>query len=426
MTKILHLAKIIITNDGKPLIDGGFIVEDSRIKRILKKKDLKKSNFNGKIINHGNVLICPGFINLHCHLFYSDTKKINGKNGLFPWLGKLILKKINKRNINIAIKNLASNGTTTIVENTPDELTIQELAKSPVKAIIGLEVFGSEENKASRIFKQYLQKLKILKTKYKNFDFIFSPHATYDVSVPLWKHLINWSKKNNSFILTHLDESPQEKIWWNHKSGPALKFWKKINKLEPKLKSWKRYDSSTDFLSKNKILDKTIIPAHLSQASTSDLIKIKNKNLRLIHCPRSNNYLNNGTANIKMWNRLNLLWGIGTDSIASNENLDLLQESRFAIKQQKKIFNYNLSEKDCFEAITCRAAKIISREHELGYIKTSYFADFLVYDIKKYSDCIYKDPYKLIIQSLDNKKNLKEVWINGKRAWSIKRILHRI
>ena len=430
MAKTLHLAKIIITNNGKPLTDGGLVVEDSRIKHILKKQDIEESNFSGKIIDHGNALICPGFINLHCHLLYSSSKKITGTKGLFPWLEELVKSKTKNSTKNTIIKNainnLISTGTTLVVENTPDTTTINELAKSPLKAEIGLEVFGSESKNAADIFKKRLNELKKLKNNHKKFNFRFSPHATYDVSISLWKHLINWSKKNNSFILTHLDESPQEKIWWNHKSGPAIKFWKKINKLESKLRYWKRYDSSTDFLSKNKILDKTIIPAHLSQASTSDLIKIKTKNLRLIHCPRSNNYLNNGTANIKMWNKLNLLWGIGTDSIASNKNLDLLQESRFAIKQQKKIFNYKLSEKDCFEAITSRAAKIISREHELGYIKSSYFADFLVYDIKKYSGCIYKDPYKLIIQGLDNKKNLKEVWINGKRAWSTKGNLHRI
>jgi cytosine/adenosine deaminase-related metal-dependent hydrolase len=424
--RTLHLAKVIVTNDGKPIINGGLLIEGSRIKCVLKANKIKK--YHGKIINHGNALICPGFINLHCHLLYSDAQKITGKNGLFPWLEMLILKsfKRNKININNAIKSLVSRGTTTIIENTPDELTIQELAKSPVRAVIGLEVFGSEENKASRIFKQYLQKLKILKIKYKNFDFSFSPHATYDVSIPLWKHLLRWSKKNNSFILTHLDESPQEKTWWNHKSGSAIKFWRKINKLEPKLKYWKRYTSSTDFLLKNKILNKNIIATHLSQASNNDLLNIRKNNLSVIHCPRSNSYLNNGIANLKKWNSLGLKWGVGTDSIASNKNFDLLEEIRFTIKQQKKKFKYNLKEKDCFEAITSRAAKIISKDHELGCIKPSYFADFLVYDIKKYPDCIYKDLYKFIISSLDNKRNLKEVWINGKKAWFTNSILHKI
>ncbi len=446
MTQTLHLAKVIITNNSEPIINGGLLINDSKIisaGRLEDFGDLK--NFNGQIIDHEDSLICPGFINLHTHLLYSKTEKINSSDGLFPWLENLISNTKNWQeddyisSVNFGINKALSTGTTFIVENTPSVLSAQELSKSPLKALIGLEIFGSDEEKADEIFNE-IQSIIYNPSRIQakagpplaenpastKFEYAFSPHAPYDVSKPLWQKLITWSNENNKPLLTHLEESPDEKFWWQNKSGKAVNFWKMINKLEPKLKYWKEYNSGIDFLNRNDLLNNNIIGTHLCQASKKDLITLKEKNINLVHCPRSNYYLNNGTANLKLWNELGLVWGIGTDSIASNENLDLLEETRFTINQQNIIYNYSLSPEEGFKAITSNAAKVISKEHELGYLKQGYCADFVVYDLKDKPAPTYKDPYNLIIFNIDNKKDLKEVWINGEKSWKKEGVLNRI
>lgn len=421
--KTLLLSKILITNNGESLINGALLIDNSKIISIGKIEDFGDLT-NYKIIDHGDSLICPGFINLHTHLLYSKLGQINGLGGLFPWLEQLMsntkdwqeIDYINS--INYGINQALSTGTTFLVENTPNILSAQELSKSPLKALIGIEVFGSDEEKADEIFQQLLEIEAI--------ELTFSPHAPYDISKPLWKRLIEWANKNNKPLLTHLEESPEEKSWWQKKSGKGVNFWRAINKLEPKLKYWKQYNSGIDFLNKNDLLNKNIIGTHLCQAGKEDLKLLKEKNIKLVHCPRSNYYLNNGTANLKLWNELGIVWGIGTDSIASNGNLNLLEEARFAIKEQSIICNYSLSAREVFEAITSTAAKIISKEHELGYLKEGYCADFLVYDIKDKPASTYKDPYSLMIFNIDNNKDLKEVWISGQKAWLRTPILNRI
>lgn len=426
MRRELHLSKILITNHSKPVFNSGLLIENSRIIRIGKKEDFGNlDNTNIEIINHGEALICPGFINLHTHLLYSNMDQINGQNGLFPWLEDLVDKTSNwsdedyKKSINFGISECLQTGTTFVVENTPSALSAQELLKSPLKALIGLEVFGSDEEKADEIFNSNLNLILPLTSH-------LSPHAPYDVSLPLWKKLVDWAKKNDAFLFTHLEESPDEKLWWQKKSGTGINFWKKINKLEPKLKYWKKYDSGIDFLKKNKLLNKNIIATHLCQATNEDLQILKNSEVKLVHCPRSNFYLNNGAANLKIWNEFGFLWGIGTDSIASNKNLDLLEEVRFAINQQSTIYRYKISAREAFYAITLNGAKILSKEDEIGVLKRGAFADFLVYDIKDKSACTYNDPYHLLIWDIDNKKDLKEVWISGKKAWKQEHMLHKI
>ncbi len=453
MNRCLHIAKLLVTNDLEHLTNGAFLVENSKIVSVGKIEDF--GELNTEIINHGDSLICPGFINLHTHLLYSKSGQINGSGGLFPWLENLIAKTKDWQesdhldSINYGINKALSTGTTFIVENTPSALSVQELSKSSLKALVGLEVFGSDEEKADGIFEDALEYISNCHSRLdresslttdidqspdshfhgndmQRINFTFSPHAPYDVSKPLWEKLINWSNENNKPLLTHLEESPEERLWWKEKVGKGIDFWKSINKLESKLKHWKKYNSGIDFLSKNNLLSRNIIGTHLCQAIEADLKLLQEKNITLVHCPRSNFYLNNGTANLKLWNELGLIWGIGTDSIASNENLDLLEELRFTINHQKSVCNYTLPSKKAFEAITSTAAKIISKEHEIGYLKKDYYADFLVYDIKDKSASTYKDPYNLLIFNINNNKNLKEVWINGQKAWKREAILNKI
>ena len=433
MNKTLHLAKIIVSNNKEPFLNGALLTEGSKILQVGQRDDFGNiENMNASVIDHGDSLICPGFINLHTHLLYSKIKDLDCSGGLFPWLEQLIDKTSNYTekdytdSISYGIKEAISTGTTFIVDNSSNNLSAKVLSKSKIKSLLGIEVFGSDEEKAEEIYLNNINNLSLIEKTYPNISFTLSPHAPYDVSKSLWKYLIEWSAKNKKPLLTHLEESPQEKSWWNEKSGPGTIFWKKIDKLTPKLKYWRKYNSGIDFLEQNALLTEYIIATHLCQAKNEDLVGLKNHNIKLVHCPRSNYYLNNGTANLKLWSELNFLWGIGTDSLASNSNLDLLDEVRFAANQQSIIYNHSISDKEAFCSITSNAAKIISKDSEIGSLQEGCCGDFLIYDIKEKSGYTYHAPYRLLLWKLTNKKNLKEVWINSEIVWQRSELLNKI
>ena len=68
MTKTLHLAKIIISNE--PIFNGAILTCENKLLQIGKKEDFGDLNNYSKVIDHGESLICPGFINLHTHLLW--------------------------------------------------------------------------------------------------------------------------------------------------------------------------------------------------------------------------------------------------------------------------------------------------------------------------------------------------------------------
>jgi len=431
VTQILHKAKIITANKDTIIYNGALLTEGSQILQVGKIEDFG-TTFEENISDHGNSLITPGLINLHTHLLYSKLNLIKSEEGLFKWLENLTNASFNmeqneiEESLLFGINQALSYGTTFVVDNTPSLLSAKLLSKSPLKAVIGLEIFGSDESQAEKIFTKALETLNELEEKYNSqLSFTFSPHAPYDVSLPLWKLLDTWSRKTKKPLLTHLEEAKDEKKWWQEKSGSAISFWQRINKLEPKLKFWKKYHSGVDFLFKNNLLNNNLIAAHLTNATQNELKLIKEANIKCIHCPRSNFNLNNGTANLKLWKENDLLFGIGTDSAASSENLNLIEEIRFAIEEQK-LYGLTMSNKEAFELITSNAARVLSMEDVIGTLKKNAFADFLIFDLNGIPECTYKDPLDIIIWKLNIVKDLKEVWINGKKTVRVDSILNKI
>ena len=419
----LHCAKIIITNIDEPIINGALLIDDNIIQQVGQIDDFGDLN-QYSVIDHENSLICPGYINLHTHLTYTNASGIDGADGLFPWIKSLLQKTwqweegVIRKSIKDGIQELISTGTTYIVENFTDEISVNEISQSPLKCLAGIEVFGSSNE--SEIFNQYLEIMDSL--KYKNIEFTFSPHAPYNLSKELWNKLSSWSTQNNKPLLTHLEESANEKLWWQEKRGKLLHLWEETGSLQDRLAKWEKYNSGIDFLHKNNLISNKLIAAHLCEASKEDLEILKGADSCIVHCPRSNQYLNNKIPKISNWEDLGLPWGLGTDSKASNVDLDILSELRFTLEKQKSLYNYEMPARKAFEHITKISAQIIGKQNKIGVLREKSYADFLVYDNIEQLISSNTDPYEHMIFKANNKKDLKEVWVNGNKIFSLETV----
>jgi cytosine/adenosine deaminase-related metal-dependent hydrolase len=357
-------------------------------------------------------IVLPGLINMHSHLCFSKIK-LDSQN-LFSWLKDLVKESqkpefLPSEQVSQGIQESLSYGTTFVVENTnyPFE-TSRALIDSGIKALMGIEIFGSDPNLAQKIFQEKIALLDSL-PKDKNIAYALSPHATYDVSALLWKFCLEWSQKNNRLLLSHISESLAEEKWFSDhdstESKSAKEFWASINSLEAKLYNWKKYKSSFDFLLQNNLLDPNLLLTHGVYLSEQELDLIQQYQIKLVTCPRSNEYLLNDQADIKNWQNKKIQFALGTDSKASNHDLDLREELKHLP---------SLSFKEKFEMITIKAATMLGLDSEIGSLEQFKSADFVVLeilDLNNYQDLRNIDIFAL---ALDNKKTrVREVFVNG-------------
>jgi 5-methylthioadenosine/S-adenosylhomocysteine deaminase len=362
-------------------------------------------------------ILIPGFINLHCHLAYSKVKLES--QALFSWLTELYKKTFldpsysPRSNVLGSIDDLLQFGTTYVVDNCFSlKESFEGISQKKIKALIGLEVFGSDPNEAQDIFDERVKTLSEFENKNPNIDLCLSPHAVYDVSKELWQKCVEWSKTNNKILLSHIAESAQEELFMQDINNIQLKtakeFWQSINSLDAKEKNWKKYKSSVDFLSKNGFLFEKLVLAHGVYCSDEDLNNIQKNSVKLINCPRSNEFLKSSSAKTEEWKNKAIDFAMGTDSAASNYDLDLRKEI---------LGNQFLSNKEKFNKLTIDAARILGRDQDIGSLEAGKSADFVVLEVIDQASEINKDNIFDFIMN-PQKTRVKEVYINNSIVYS--------
>ena len=393
---------IVIKNTDEMLINT--VIETGM--SITGYRQIKSNHINN---SNPKQIIIPGLINLHSHLAYSDTRLKS--QSLFPWISQLVeIHHMGEAGLpSAALKGAQealSFGTSFLIDNTSHpEDSIKAFQKSGLKGIIGIEIFGSDPKQAAQILKQNLERINKL-NKPTNIDLTLSPHASYDVSPQLWQLCLNWCNQNHTPLLSHLAESAEEEAWLqdkdSHQARSAREFWDKINTLTTKLQNWQSYPSSTQYLHKHNLLKPFSLFTHLVHAKKQDLELIKAAGIGIITCPRSNLYLKNGLANYQQWQKLGLDFAVGTDSKASNSDLDLRKEAN-AIP--------GLNAKARFELISNKAAKLLKRK-DLGSLDIGKAADWVVLELQDQNiDLKTADLFELIMDT--EMTIVKEVYIDG-------------
>jgi cytosine/adenosine deaminase-related metal-dependent hydrolase len=121
-----------------------------------------------------------------------------------------------------------------------------------------------------------------------------------------------------------------------------------------------------------------------------------------VHCPKSHRFLHHKRFALEelMQHGLNIC--LGTDSLASNDSLDLFSEMRMA----KKLYP-TLSVRDLLEMVTIRPARALKLERRLGKIAPGYLADAIAIPFKGRSDAVYE-------AILQTRGPIKWMMINGK------------
>jgi 5-methylthioadenosine/S-adenosylhomocysteine deaminase len=135
-----------------------------------------------------------------------------------------------------------------------------------------------------------------------------SPHAVYTCGEDVWREAAQLADRCGLLIHTHLSETRSEVEDWRKKTGvtpPA-------------------------YLERLGVLEVPTLAAHCVHVSEADIEILARHDVRVAHCPKSNSKLGSGLAPICEMRASGVRVAVGTDGAASNDRLDVLEETRFA------------------------------------------------------------------------------------------------
>jgi cytosine/adenosine deaminase-related metal-dependent hydrolase len=282
--------------------------------------------------HHG--IISPGFINAHCHLELSHLKGlIPEKTGLVEFVFKIITERHFAEEqiltaIAIAEEEMLQNGIVAVGDICNNVLTIPQKKLQKLRYHNFIEVSGFVPAFAKERFDRATAILSEYRSTLPHQRSTLAPHAPYSVSEKLFE-LINDATAND-IITIHNQETLPEEDFIQNGSGEFLKLYEKmgidISFYNPSNKSslqtwWPR-------LNKNQ----SIILVHnvTTLAQDIELIKPSIANFQLSTsfclCPNANRYITDTLPDVNMLMANGCTIVLGTDSLASNRQLNIVEE----------------------------------------------------------------------------------------------------
>jgi aminodeoxyfutalosine deaminase len=387
-----------------------------------------------------NTVICPGFINLHTHLDYSHSRYVDTESGLFDWIYKLVAstghwQHTKEKNdfldsARYGARQIAQSGTTFVVDSAYRGASAEAIAEVGIRGIIGLELFGIDSPETSwHLWKERFARLvehaspaltEALADK--RVVLTVAPHAPYTVCPALWKTAVDWADSAELPVLAHLAES-QEELDWLAGDSPALNSFlsKMITRSHEEIEfACARIPNISQgltpvrFLERNEMIARQMVAAHCVHVDEDGLGVLKARNVAIAHCPRSNARLRNGRAPFEKWLAQGIKFGLGTDSFASSDSLNLLQEALFALNLHRASCpELQFSAADALKLITLDAAKALGLEAVLGSLENGKAADMAVFECADDLERLPPgDPHNLLLRG---QPNLVALFVEGKQ-----------
>ena len=159
-----------------------------------------------------------------------------------------------------------------------------------------------------------------------------APHALFTASKNLYRRCEEIARRDNILLTTHLAESREEMEMFRDASGPLYEFLKEIGRSMDDCGNRTPLELFLPIRRArlSRRYDKTGIIAHLNELTESDFELLKNseRQSHIVHSPRSHDYFKHSRFPFERLRALGFNVCLGTDSLASNEDLSLFAEMR--------------------------------------------------------------------------------------------------
>lgn len=319
-------AQYIITGTGEVLKRG--VVSCDNSGKIIDVSDTGGMLTETPATPFYNGIIVPGFVNCHSHIELSDMKGLLSRGtGLGQFIGEVREKRNPSQEealkaIKQADRDLYRSGTSALADICNTSLSFDIKDNSTLKYINFLEVFGVDPSKASKRIEEIIA-LKEEADTYSTPSYIV-PHSVYSLSKTLFKEL-SVLIRGNDITSIHFLESPQERELLENLDGELMASYMRMGMGREDIK-----DRVPDhlFALTNYLPDEgNIILVHNTFASTDIIGKMQERpGVYWCLCPGSNIYIEDSLPPVDELLRRSATIVLGTDSLASNTSLNLLEE----------------------------------------------------------------------------------------------------
>lgn len=380
------------------------LIEDGEIRAILPSDEARQKFPHAANVERPHHALIPGLVNSHTHAAMCLFRGFADDLNLHQWLNyhiwpaesQWVDEDFIKDGTELAIAEMLSSGTTTFLDMYfyPDVVArcSQDLG---MRACIGLMVMDFPTVWAKDPDEYFAKGLDV-HDEVRSLSLIttmLTPHAPYTVSDEPLLQTLTYADELQIPIHMHIHETEQEV-----KDAVA----------ESQQRPLARLDSLG-------LLNPRMIAVHMTALTDEEIAVVAKQGVHVVHCPNSNAKLASGRCRSADLIAAGVNVALGTDSAASNNNLDMFAEMR-AAALHAKLESQNAESVSAWQALemaTINGARAINLDDQIGSIELGKAADLCAINLRDVATQPVYNPVSQLVYSA-SRNQVSDVWVAGK------------
>jgi len=402
-------ARWVVPITGPPLRDGEVVIENGRIAEVRR---ARHTSATAEVLDLGDAILLPGLVNAHTHLDYTVFRGLLEDLPFFPWIRALVERKqllSGEDWLASAIMGAAeavASGVTTIADCSDSGAALAAAALMGLRGIVYQEIFALDPREPLDTLVSRLQDTLANLRRYAGTSRVrigVSPHAPYTIHPKALQAIGSFAREHSLPLCIHAAESQDEVSLLMRNEGEFARL------LRQRGYTWWQSPPSKGtiaYLEECGVLTPKTLLVHGVQISRADFERAARAGAAWVHCPKSNAKLGNGVSPLlwlqRQWNASTLpAVALGSDSVASNNTLDLFEEMRFALllyRACNRVADAPTAG-DLLYLATMGGSAALGLGHETGSLEPGKWADLTAVSLKRFQTQPCYDPVVTLVHS---------------------------
>lgn len=408
VTPRVFTADWIVPIASTPVRDGAIAIEGDRIVFVgsQAETEARPEFVEAEKLSFGRAAILPGFVNAHSHLELTVMRGFLEDLPFREWIQKLTRAKYEQ----LTAEDLAASallgateairaGITTLADTGDTDSAFSALLESGLRGIAYREVFGPDPADAARSLDGLKLRVEEMRARMTGKVQVgVSPHAPYTVSGDLFRRVTEYARQESLDVCIHTAESEAEQQMMVDDEGEF------VDGLRARGIGWQAPGVSTiKYFASIGVLKAAPLLVHCVRADADDGGLIASSGSRVAHCPKSNAKLGHGIAPLRALLNAGVTVGLGTDSVASNNRCDLIDEARFCgliHRAESRNFRWPTADR-LLRLATLDSARALRLDAAIGSLEDGKQADFVAIDLARTHATPVHDPAAAVLFSAE-------------------------
>lgn len=407
---MLLCAQYIVPINSDPFQRGAVLVRDGAIADIGPAGILRKRYADEEVKDFGMAVLMPGMVDLHTHTENSVFRGIVHDVPYTTWVRAVVEKSAQleagewRDSAMLGCLEAISSGITCIADITPTGAAGYAAHMTGMRSIIYREVGAMDQRRIDYAMRVAANDIAHWQEEADpaRMTVGIAPAAIYTCHPGVFARVSEFARKEKIPVAMHLAGSREEYQFVKRGSSPFAVHTMGTKRGYVEIPPWLPTGVSPVNYALNwgAFESDNVLAIHCIHIDDNDVKKLKEYDVAVASCPRCSAQLGMGLPPINEFLRARLRFGLGTDSPAATDSIDLFDEMRLGMLLQRAVSSETfLDSTTMLEAATIGGARALKMDHLIGSLEIGKRADIIAVDLSGSHQTPTSDPVSAVVNT---------------------------